>query len=134
MKRNFIVARHIDDTAVVERRVKNTDRIVFRHVDLIENTKAAFLGTAVNAALPECDLLVLERIGSDQLGTSRIYMEGNVVRRSSENVRQCLRQHIFSRCLFAGQQQIFALQKRGNRHLQNLFSKKRDFRRAHAVL
>ena len=73
-------------------------------------------------------------LGSDQLGTSRIYMEGNVVRRSSENVRQCLRQHVFSRCLFAGQQQIFALQKRGNRHLQNLFSKKRDFRRAHAVL
>ena len=43
-------------------------------------------------------------------------------------------QHVFSRCLLAGQQQIFALQQRGNCHLQNLFSEKRDFRRAHAVL
>ena len=134
MKRNFIVARHIDDAAVVERGVKNTDRIVFRHVDLIENTKTAFLCTAVNAAFPECDLLVLERICSDQLGASCVYMEGNVVRRSSENIRQCLCQHVFSRCLLAGQQQIFALQQRGNCHLQNLFSEKRDFRRAHAVL
>ena len=84
--------------------------IVLCHIDLIKNTKAAIFRTQIDRPFPKLDLIVSKRIGADQRTAVHIYMEGNVVRRTMEQVRQILCQNIFSGCLRSGQQNMLPLQ------------------------
>ena len=122
MKIDLIVSRHVNGAAVIQSSVKHRNRIIFRHVDLIQNTEAAFLCTLVNASLAQLHLVIHEGICSDQVAAVCVHMERHVIHRSSKNIRQVLCQNILTSCLRSCQKQILLLQHRCHGHLQGFFS------------
>ena len=128
MQINLIVPGHVNTPSVIQRGMKNGDCIIFRHIDLIQNTESPILRTLIDTSLSQLHLVIHKSVRPDQFRTSCIYMEGNIVGRSSEDPGQILRQHIFSRSLGAGQQKIFSLQKSRYGHLQDFPSIKRHRR------
>ena len=66
MKVDPVIARNINGAAIVQSCMKDRDRIVLCHIDLIQNTEATILGTLIDAALSEADFIVYKGIRSDQ--------------------------------------------------------------------
>ena len=128
MKLNPLISRHIDHPPIVEGSMEHTGCIIFRHIDLIEDTKSAFFRTAVHTSLSKLHFIVSEGIRSDQGTAVRIYIKGNIVGRSSKHPCQVFRQNIFTRCLAACEQQIGTLEQRRHGHLQNFFPIERNLR------
>ena len=51
MKVDPVIARNINGAAIVQSCMKDRDRIVLCHIDLIQNTEATILGTLIDAAM-----------------------------------------------------------------------------------
>lgn len=68
------------------------------------------------------DLAVCKGIHADQAGSIYIHMEGHIPAGPRKNLCQIFRQHIFTRGLAAGKQQIFSAQKGGNSGFPDFFS------------
>jgi len=119
---DLIVSRHINGTAVVQCGMKHGNCIIFRHIDLIQNSKSAFLGALVYASLAKLHLIVLKGIGPDQVSAVGIDMERYVIHRTSENKCQILCQHIFPSCLGAGKKKILPFQYSSHSHFQGFLS------------
>ena len=66
MKFDPVIARNINGTAVIKSRMKYGYRVIFRHIDLIQNPEAAIFRALINTAFAELYLIVRKRIGSDQ--------------------------------------------------------------------
>ena len=79
MQIDLVISRNINGTAVIQSGVKNGNRVVFRHIDLIKDSEASIFRTLVNTSLAELYLVVCERIRSDEICTVCIYMERNIV-------------------------------------------------------
>ena len=118
MKIYFVISWHINGPAVIQCGMKYRNRIILRHIDLIQNTESAFLSTLVNASLTQLHLIIHESICSNQVTAVCIHMKGHVIHRSPENICQIFCQHILSRSLRSCQKQILLLQHRCHGHLQ----------------
>ena len=108
-----VVSRNIDDPAEIQNGVKNSQRFIFRHIDLIKNAETALLCHPQNRSLPQANRAVLKRIRSDQRSGVCIDIKRNIPLRSPENRGQILRQNVFSGSLRTGQEQMLADQQRG---------------------
>ena len=65
MKVDPVIARNINGAAIVQSCMKDRDRIVLCHIDLIQNTEATILGTLIDAPFSEADFIVYKGIRSD---------------------------------------------------------------------
>ena len=102
--------------------MEHGQRLVFCHVDLVQNPEAPLSCTLADGSLSKDNLPVLQSIRADQRRGIYIDIEGYIPGRSSECCGQILCQHVFSRRLGSRQQNIFTAQQRGGRSLPNLFS------------
>ena len=128
MKINFVISRHINGTTVIQSSMENGNRIVLRHVDLIQDSKSTVLGTLVNRSLSQLHLIVHKRICADQITAVGIYMKRNIIGRAVKNICQILCQNIFSGGFRSCQKKVLSFQKSSDRHFQNIFSIKRNGR------
>ena len=128
MQIDLVISRNINGTAVIQSGVKNGNRVVFRHIDLIKDSEASIFRTLVNTSLAELYLVVCERIRSDEICTVCIYMERNIVGGTVKYPGKIFSQDIFSRCLGSCEEKILPHQDSGNRHFQDFFSIKRNGR------
>ena len=128
MKIDPVIARNINRAAMIQSCMKDRDCIVLRHVDLIQNTETAILGTLIDAALSEADFIVHKGIRPDQISAVCIDMEGYIIDRAAKSIGQIFCQDIFSCGLRARKKKIFPFQKSCNGHFQDLFSVERNGR------
>ena len=126
MKFDPVIARNINGTAVIKSRMKYGYRVIFRHIDLVQDSEAAIFRTLINTSFAKLYLIVDKCICSDQITAVGIYMKGYIIRRSAENIGKIFCQDIFSCCLRTCQKQIFAPEKACNSHLQDILSIKGD--------
>ena len=96
MKVDPVIARNINGAAIVQSCMKDRDRIVLCHIDLIQNTEATILGTLIDAALSEADFIVYKGIRSDQVSAVCIDMERYIINRTAKSICQIFCQDIFS--------------------------------------
>ena len=108
-------------------------RLVFRHIDLVEHAEAAVLCAEVYRPRAEAHLAALEGIHTNEARGVHIHMEGNITRRTAEDLRKVFRQHVFARGLAAGEQQILPAQNGGDRRLPHVLSVIAIPRLRHAV-
>ena len=125
MKVDPVIARNINGAAIVQSCMKDRDRIVLCHIDLIQNTEATILGTLIDAPFSEADFIVYKGIRSDQVSAVCIDMERYIVNRAAKSICQIFCQDIFSRGLWACKKKIFSFQKSCNGHFQDFFSVER---------
>ena len=78
--------------------------------------------TEVHRAGAEGHLPVFKGIHADEAGGVHVHMEGYIPAWPCKDLGQVFRQHIFTRSLAAGQQQIFAAQEGGNGGFPDLLS------------
>ena len=121
-QRDALVAGHVDGAAEVQHGVEDGQRLVFGHVDLVQHTKPAALGAAVDRAGPEFDRAALKRIHADEGGCVHVHMERDVPRRAAEGGGEVLGQHIFAGGLAACQQQVLAAEQRGQSLLPDVLA------------
>ena len=126
--RDTLIARHVDEAAVVERGVQHGHSVVFRHVDLIQDAEASVLRGERDRAAAQPHLAAGEGVGSDQRAAVGIHMERHSVDRTAEQPRKVVRQDIFARGLAAGEQNVLPLQKRGDGQLHDLIADEFDGR------
>ena len=60
---------------VIKGGMKYRYRVIFRHIDLIQNPEAAIFRALINTAFAELYLIVRKRIGSDQVAAVGIYVK-----------------------------------------------------------
>ena len=128
MDRDTLIARHVDEAAVVERGVQHGHSVVFRHVDLIQDAEAAVLRGERDRAAAQPHFAAGEGVGSDQRAAVGIHVERHSVDRTAEQPRKVVRQDIFARGLAAGEQNVLPLQKRGDGQLHDLIADEFDGR------
>ncbi len=75
MKIDPVISRNINRTAIVQSCMKDRDRIIFCHIDLIQNTKSTVFGTLIDAAFSEADFIIYKGIRSDQISAVCVDME-----------------------------------------------------------
>ena len=109
--RDAVIARQVDGPAMVERRVQHGQRLVFRHVDLVEHGKAAVLGAERNRAGAEDDLVTVKGIGAQQIGRVGADVKADVPARTAEGRREIFGKDVFAGGLRPGQQQVFPAQQ-----------------------
>ena len=102
--------------------MQNRQRLVFRHVDLVQNAEAAIARAEIDRAGTEGHLSVFKGIHADEACRVHIHMEGHIPAGARKDLRQIFREHIFARGLAAGEQQIFSAQNGGDSGLPDLFS------------
>ena len=95
MKVDPVIARNINGATIVQSCMKDRDRIVLCHIDLIQNTEATILGTLIDAALSEADFIVYKGIRSDQVSAVCIDMERYIINRAAKSICQIFCQDIF---------------------------------------
>ena len=115
-----VIARHVDDAAVIQRGVEHGQRLVFGHVHLVQHAEAAQTGAAAHRPFPKLHLSVLQRIGADERRRIHVHIHGHVPHRTAEHRRQILRQHVFAGSLGTGQEQMLPAQQRSRRALPDL--------------
>ena len=133
MNGNALIARHVDQSPVVECGVQHSHSVVFRHVDLIKDTKPAVLRGKRDRAAAQPHLAAGEGICADKRAAIGIHMERHSVDRTAEQPRKVVRQDIFARGLAAGEQDILSLQQRGNRQIHDLIADEFDRRLGNAA-
>ena len=100
--------------------MQDGQRLVFGHVDLVQNAEAAALGAAVDRAGAELDLSALEGVHADEGRRLHIAVERDVPRGASEGGGEVFGQHVLAGGLAARQQQVFAAEQGGQRLLPHL--------------
>ena len=70
-----VIPRNINGATVIKGGMKYRYRVIFRHIDLIQNPEAAIFRALINTAFAELYLIVRKRIGSDQVATVGIYVK-----------------------------------------------------------
>ena len=100
--------------------MQDGQRLVFGHVDLVQNAEAAALGAAVDRAGAELDLSALEGVHADEGRRVHIDVERDVPRGASEGCGEVFGQHILAGGLAARQQQVFAAEQGGQRLFPHL--------------
>ena len=131
MKINLIIPWHINGSSVIQSSMQHGNSIIFRHIDLIQDTKASMLGTSVNTTLPKFYLIVLKSIRTDQISAVSIHMKGYIVDGSAENISKILCQYIFASGLRSCEKKIFPLKKGSHGHFKGFFSIEMDRRLLH---
>ena len=116
-----VITRHIDDPAEIQRRVQYRQRLVFCHVDLIQNAKAAESCALVDGAGAEAHLPIFKGVHSDQSCGVHIHMKGNVPGRAAKHHCQVFCQDIFAGSLSASKQQVLTTQQGGSGILPDVF-------------
>ena len=124
MQRDDVVARHIDQTAVVQHGVKHGDSVVFRHVDLVKDAEAAVGSGLRHWPLAQTHFAADKGVGSDEGAGVGVDVEGDGILRPAEQPGQIVRQNVLAGCLAAAQQQVFPLQQGRRRQLQRLLADK----------
>ena len=96
--------------------------LIFCHVDLIQNAKAALFCALQNRTFAERHLSVLKGVRPNERCGIRINIEGDVPLGSAKRRRQALCQHVFAGCLRPHQKKIFTCKEGGKRLLPDFFS------------
>ena len=117
-----IITGYINGAAEVQRGVEHSQCLVFRHVDLVQDPEAAMLRAEIHRAGTEGHLPVFKGIHADETGGVHVHMKGYIPAWPCKDLGQIFRQHIFTRSLAAGQQQIFPAQEGGNGGFPDLLS------------
>ena len=78
--------------------------LIFCHVDLVEHAEAAVLCAEVYRPRAEAHLAALEGVHTNEARSIHIHMEGNIPRRTAEDLRKVFRQHVFAGGFSACQQ------------------------------
>ena len=128
MQIDLIISRNIDGTTVIQCCMQHGNSIILCHIYFVQHTESTAFCATVNTSLSKFDLIILERIGTDQITTVCIYVKRYIVYRSVKNICQIFCQNIFSGCLRTCKEQILPLKQTCDRHFQNFFPIKRDGR------
>ena len=134
MQGDTLIAGHVDEAPVIQRRVQNRHGVALGHVDLIENAETAVLGAAVHRPPAELHLVVLEGVRADEGGAVGIHVKGHIVNGPAEEPGQIFRQDILAGGLIAHQKEVLSVQKGHHRHLQDLLADEIGGGAGHAVL
>ena len=134
MKVYLLIARHIDDPPVVQCRMKNSHGIIFCHIDLIKDPKAAIGRTLIDRPFPERHFVIPEGIGTNERTAVCIYMERYIINRTAKDPGQIFRQDIFSGGFRTAEQDVFPCKDSCHRHLENIGAKEMHLRSSHPPL
>ena len=102
--------------------MEDGQRLVFRHIHLVQDAEAAHPRALAHRAFPEADLAPLQRIGADEGRRIHVDVHGNVPHRAAEQGGQILRQHVFAGGLGACEKQILSAQHRRRGGFPDVFS------------
>ena len=94
--------------------MEDGQRLVLRHVDLVQNTEAPVLGATADGARPELDLPVGKGVHAHQPRGVQIHMEGDVPGGAAKGCGQIFRQHVLASGLSPGEEQILPTQQCGD--------------------
>ena len=103
MKINFVIARDIDGTAIIQSCMKNGNCIVLCHIDLVEDSETTVFCTLIDSSFAKLNFIVHESVCAYQISAVCIYVKGNIVCGTVENICQVLCKDIFSCCLRTGE-------------------------------
>ena len=80
MKINFVIARDIDGTAIIQGCMKNGNCIVLCHINLVEDSETTVFCTLIDSSFAELNFVVHESVCANQISAVSIYMKRNIVR------------------------------------------------------
>ena len=103
MKINFVIARDIDGTTIIQSCMENGNCIVLCHINLVEDSETTVFCTLIDSSFAKLNFIVHESVCAYQISAVCIYMKGNIVRGAVENICQVLCKDIFSCCLRTGE-------------------------------
>ena len=118
--RQPLIARHINDPPEIQHTVQHRQRLILRHVDLIQYRKAAVPGRQPHRPRLEHHPAAVKAVCSDEIGGIHAHVKGNIPGRPAEEGRQILTKHILASGLGAGQQQILSCQQSRQRCIPDL--------------
>ena len=124
-----LIARYIDDPPVIQHTVQHRQRLVLRHVDLVEHREAAVFTREVDRPRFEHDPTSIEAVRPDHRRRIHPHMEGHIPHRALKQRRQILAEDVLARRLRPRQQQISPAEKRRDRRLPDLPAIIRTLRR-----
>ena len=134
VKLDALIAGNIDDAAEVQRGMQHRQRLVLRHVHLVQHAEAAQTGALADGALPEHHLAVLQGVRADQGRGVHVHIHGHIPVGTAEHGGKVLRQHVLAGGLGACQQQMLAAQQRRRRALPDLLAVVQKARHGNARL
>ena len=94
--------------------------LIFGHIYLVQYAKAPQAGTLAHRSLPEHHLALLQCVRPDKGSRVDIHIHRHVPHGTPKGGGQIFRQHVFSRGLGAGEEQVFPAQQSGGRGLPYL--------------
>ena len=115
-----LVSGDVQHPPEIQGGVEDSQGLVFRHVDLVQNAETPVSGALVNRSGAETDLPVCKGVRANQPGGVQVHMKRHVPRGASEHRGQVFHQHVFAGGLAPGEQQVFPAQQRGDGLLPNL--------------
>ena len=114
--------------------MKHRDRVVFRHIDLIEHAEPTVLRRKRDGTAAQPHLAAGEGVGADEHTAVGIHMERGGEHRAREEPCKVVRKDVLARRLSACEQEILPLQQRGDRRIEHLFADKLHHRARNASL
>ena len=124
-----LIARHIDDPPVIQHTVQHRQRLVLRHVDLVEHREAAVFTREIDRPRLEHNSTPIEAVRPDHRRRIHPHMEGQVPHRALKQRRQVLAEDVLARRFRPRQQQILPAEKRRDRRLPDFPPVVRTLRR-----
>ncbi|MPN02724.1 hypothetical protein SDC9_149940 [bioreactor metagenome] len=119
-QRNAVVTRHVNAAAEVQRGVEHGQRLVFRHIDLIQNAESSLQRAAGDGPMAQGDLASGEGIRPDQRGRVGVDIERHVPLGTAKQSGEVFRQIVLAGGLGAHQQQMLPAQKGRDRLLPHV--------------
>ena len=114
--------------------MKHRDRVVFRHIDLIEHAEPTVLRRKRDGTAAQPHLAAGEGVGADEHTAVGVHMERGGEHRAREEPCKVVRKNVLARRLSACEQEILPLQQRGDRRIEHLFADKLHHRARNASL
>ena len=114
--------------------MKHRDRVVFRHIDLIEHAEPTVLRRKRDGTAAQPHLAAGEGVGADEHTAVGVHMERGGEHRAREEPCKVVRKNVLARRLSACEQEILPLQQRGDRRIEHLFADESNHRARNAPL